>query len=165
MPVGSETIIVGQYTATWNSVALGIMEGDAGVPTIYPAIKGQPIDNTDKYGKSRIDGIYLGADWFAAFVAMEYKAGTKGVVWPFATWGQMGVIGRLWYNLAQPLVLTAVSGTPAASSPASLTASKALIDPGAQPRLVYGPSLRTLSCLMTLLPYDSGGSVVWFTET
>ena len=56
MPVGSEVLVDGQYTLTYNSVALGIMEGDSGIPTLEPTIHAQPIDKTDAYGENRRPG-------------------------------------------------------------------------------------------------------------
>ena len=51
MPVGSETLIDGQYTVTWNSTSLGIMKADDGIPTLEVNVKAQPIAGTDAYGK------------------------------------------------------------------------------------------------------------------
>lgn len=165
MPVGSETLICGQYTVTYAGSAMGIMEGDAGVPTIEYINHTEPINNTDKYGKTTIDDIYQGADAFCAFMAMEYKASTKAAWWPWGTFAQLGVIGRLGFNISSALVLTAIAGTPAAASPASITASKSLMASGNNTRLLYGPTLRKLPIRLRLYPFDSGGNVALWTET
>lgn len=166
MPAGGETLICGEYTATYNSVALGIFEGDAGLPTLQQQSKAEPVANTSKYGKSTIDAIGQGADWFLQFVCLEYKAGPLAAFWPFnATRGRMGVIGRLYYDLSLPIVLTAIAGTPAAATPATLTATRAILAPGYNTQLVFGPTLRKVPIRLQLLPYDAGGSIVWYTET
>lgn len=166
MPAGGETIIAGQYTCTWNSVALGIMEGDAGLPTLSHQTKAEQLANSDRYGKSTLDSIYQGADWFAQFTCMEYRAGSIAAWWPFGTLGLMGVISRLYFALAQPLVLTAIAGTPAAASPATLTASKSILAQGFNTQVLFGPTLRKLPIRLQLYPVDTGGGVIgWFTTT
>ena len=140
------------------------MEGDSGVPTISQVAHEEPVNNTDAYGKSKIDGIYQGGDWFAAFMCEEYKAGTIATWWPYGAIGVMGVIGRLRYGLSAALVLTAIAGTPAASSPATLTASKAILSSGFNTQLLFGPTLRKVPIRLDLLPYSSSG-IVWLTTT
>jgi hypothetical protein len=78
--------------------------------------------------------------------------------------GVMGVIGRLRYDLSQALVLTAIAGTPAASSPATLTASQAILAANFPWKLLFGPTLRKFPLRMDLLPYTATG-VVWYTES
>jgi len=166
MSAGSETILAGQYTVTYGGVAMGIMEGDGGVPTIEHSPHGEPVNNTDRWGKSMITAIYQGGDWFATYVCMEYKAGPISAFWPFGSMGAMGIIGRHWYDLAAALVLTSIAGTPAASSPASLTASKAILPPGYNTRLLYGPTVRKVPIRQILFPYDLGSSTYgWFSQT
>jgi hypothetical protein len=152
--VGGETIIDGQYTVTLAATTLGIMKADDGVPTLEPNIKAQPIAGTDAYGDTTIDAVWRGADWYCSMICMEYRAGVLTALWPFsATMGRLGVIGRLFYDMSSALVLTAVAGTPAATSPASLTASKAIIAPGFSNRLTFGPLVRTVPLRFLLLPY------------
>lgn len=167
MPVGGEVLIVGEYTATYGGVALGIFEGDAGLPTLSQQTKAEPIANTSKYAKTTIDAIWQGADWFMQFTCLEYKAGPRVAFWPFhATLSALGAIGRLYYGMASPLVLTAVAGTPAAATPATLTASKTILAPGYNTQLVYGPTLRKVPLRLQLLPYVLNGTTVGhFTQT
>lgn len=166
MPVGSETLIAGPYTATWNSVALGIFEGDASLPTIERTDVVEDVGNTSAYGRTIIDGVFLGSNWTAQMVCMEYKAGPLAAFAPYhATLGRLGTIGVLIYTLSQALILTAVSGTSAASTPASLTASKSLLLPGFAARLVYGPTIRKVPLRFRLLPYDSAGATIHFSQT
>lgn len=142
------------------------MEGDGGLPTLEGVNKQEPIGRTDAYGDTTIDTIYKGGDWFASMTCMEYKAGPIAALWPFGTLGLMGVIGRLGYGISTALVLTAIAGTPAASSPASLTATRAILAPGFNTRLLFGPKLRTVPLRFQLLPYLVGGtSPGWFSTT
>jgi hypothetical protein len=107
--------------------------------------------------------IYQGADYEAMFLAMEYKAGTTGAWWPYGTLGLMGIIGRLRYSLSAALVMTAIAGTPAAASPATLTASHALMSANFPTQLLFGPTLRKLPMQMDLFPYDTGGAAIgWY---
>ena len=162
MAAGGEVLIAGQYTTSYSSAAMGIMEGDSGVPTVSQSNEGENIGNTDKYGKAVIDTIYQGANHYAQFMCMEYKASTIAAWWPFGNQGIMGVIARLGFTMAAPLVLTAVSGTPAASSPASLTSTYGILSPGYNTQLLFGPTLRKLPIRMLLYPYSSGG-IAWYT--
>lgn len=166
MPVGSETLIAGAYTATFNSVALGVFEGDSGVPTLEHTMASEPVGNTSAYGKTVIDEIFQGANLFIAMTCIEYKAGPLAAFWPYhATLGRMGTIGRLLYDLSSALVLTSTAGTPAATSPATLTASKAILAPGFTPRIVFGPTLRKVPLRFRCFPYDSAGATIFFSTT
>lgn len=167
MAAGSETLIAGQYSVTWNSVAMGIMEGDQSVPTIEAQAESEPVASTDKYGRMNVDDVYLGANAFAQFVCYEYRAGTKACWWP---WGSSmwltGVVARLGYSLSQALVLTAIAGTPAAASPATLTASKSLLAFGYNTKLLYGPTIRKVPIRLRLYLYDTaGGALGYAVET
>jgi hypothetical protein len=156
MALGGETFIVGQYTVMWNSTALGIMQGEQGQPTLEYQPKGKPIQSSDAWGQTTIDVIYLGADVFMSFTCMEYEAGTQAAWWPWGSLGILGVIGRLYFDdLAQTLLLTDVTGTPAETFPATFTANKAILAEGFNTQLLFGPDLRVLPIRQRLLPYDT----------
>lgn len=168
MPVGGESVLAGQYLATLNSVTLGIHEGDAGVPAIEQRTEAELIQSSDAYGSMIIDGFWRGGNFTYQGVLQEWRSGSKSALWPYAsTWGQHGVIARRLYDLAQPLVLTAVTGTPAqvAGDPNTLTASRAILMPGFSQKILFGPTLRKIPLQMLLLPFLSGGNVVSFTLT
>lgn len=166
MPVGSETLITGPYTATFSGVALGVFEGDAGLPVIEHTMSTESIGNTSAYGKSVIDDIQQGGNVFFAFTCIEYKSGPKAAFWPYhATLGRGPVVGTLLYDSSAALVLTSTAGTPAAASPATLTSSHCILAPGFGARLVYGPTLRKVPLRLRAYPYLAGGNFVWFTET
>lgn len=157
MPAGGETLVCGSYTVTYGGVACGIMKGDAGVPTLEQTTKAVPVNKTDKYGDSLLDLVYTGTSWRAMFTCMEYKAGSLAALAPFATLGLLGIIGRLHYNMASALVLTVVAGTPAAGSPSTITASKAILAPDFPSKLLFGPMVREVPISMNLLLVDTGG--------
>lgn len=145
---------------------MGIFEGDSGVPTVQHQLHAEMINNTDAYGKSLIDSVYQGSDYSFQATALEWAAKTVSVAFPWnATWGRMGVIGRLFYDLAQALVMTSVVGTPArnaAPAATSITASKTLVHPQYNVNIAFGPLLRRLPVRLAMFPYDSGGNIIWF---
>ncbi len=147
MPLG--TFVVGAYTGTFDSVALGIT--DEGYELSWePRL--EAIQKSDVYGDAMIDTIYRGVDYFCQTEFMEYKAGPIDAALTFAALGVVGVIGRLGSNEAEPLVLTATTGTPAAAAPASLTAPLAILAPGSNPRMQFNSRLRTIPVRFVLLP-------------
>lgn len=155
MSVGGEVLISGAYTATWNGVSLGLFQGEGGLPTITSVGKSKPIASSNLYGNTTIDDIHLGRDMYFEAILMEYTKGLTSI-WPFGSdWLSLGMpIGTLKRALARPLVLTAVAGTPASATPATLTATYAILSTDHQPKIVYGPELRTVPIRFQLFPYD-----------
>src|SRR5262245_58723339 len=146
MPVGNEELIVGAYATTYDSIALGIFQGEEGYPTLRQIPHSKPINSTDKYVKSKIDSIEQGVDYQFRGTLMEYpKALAAGVLYPFATFGkQPKPRGTLKYLHARALVLTAIGGTTATNSPATLTAMKAVYADEHTIELIYAPDLRAV---------------------
>lgn len=168
MSFGSETLVAGPYTATWNSAALGIFEGGGSLPTLQYQRFTEDIDNTSAYGRALLDGIYLGMAVFFQMVCQEYKAGSIGAAFPqHATKGRLGTIGVMEYaSHSASLVLTAVAGTTAATSPATLTSSKSCLAPGFTVSLAYGPTLRKVPLRLRAFVQDVGsGNAGFFSET
>lgn len=124
------------------------------------------INQSDAYADTIIDAIYAGGDHYLQFTALGYKSGSYTPMWPFGALGVFGVIGRLHSDLAQAFVLTSTTGTPAVATPATLTASKALLAANSNPRLLFDTSLRKVPIRLRLYPYDSGAGVIKvFTQT
>lgn len=166
MAVGGETFIAGEYTVSFNSVSLGILEGDSGLPSLEHTMAAEMIANTSSFGKTPLDGIFQGGSYFMPMTCLEYKAGPISAFWPYhGTLGRIGTIGTLLYAMSSALVLTATAGTPAASSPATLTASRAFLAQGFASRIIFGPTLRKVPLRFQLLPFTSGGNPVVFTTT
>jgi hypothetical protein len=74
-------------------------------------------------------------------------------------------IGTLASTKGVPLVLTAVANTPAASSPATLTAAKAIISPDQNLQMVFNSTLREVPLRWDILLQDvtAVGSLVVLT--
>lgn len=155
MPVGGEQLVAGPYTCTWNGAPLGIFEGDDRVPTIQQTPRAQRVENTDRWGRIPIDSVHLGAVTVFMGTLMEYPKALP-VLWPFGIWGaDVGPVGVLKYTLARPLVLTAISGTTAGDSPATLTAAKAIIADDFDVTLKFGPTVRVVPIKMDLFIYET----------
>jgi len=155
MSVGGEVLISGPYTATYDGASLGLFQGEGGLPTLTSVGKAKGIASTNLYGLSTIDSIHLGRDMFFDAILMEYGKGIR-VLWPFGSdWLSLGMpVGTLKRALSKALVLTAVAGTPAAATPATLTMSKAILADDHQGKIVYGPEVRTIPLRLQLYAYD-----------
>jgi hypothetical protein len=145
MPVGGESLVSGAYTITYGGAALGLFGGDSELPMLDQRTVGEDVNNTSLYGKALLDSIYQGNLVDFQFTCLEYgKAGVLTAAFPqSAVAGRLGTIGVLQYaSHAAQLVMTAVAGTPAAASPATLTAPKVCLAHGFAVRLAFGPTLR-----------------------
>jgi len=153
--------IAGRYTATFNSLALG--QTADGYRLSFQAFK--RLVTGDMYAESPQDAIFRGMEMFLAYRLVEYDAaGVESVFWPWdSTIWSMGEVGRMDVasSLVKSMVLTAVSGTPAATSPATFTASKTCLAEGFPVELLYAPDLREVPIRQRIYP-TSG---VFATET
>lgn len=160
------TFIDGAYTATYNAVAIGPTRQGFSLRFTF---NGQAIDRSDQWGDTYLDYIYRGGSCRMSADAMEYKAGTITPIWP---WGAIGTfitttnpIGRRASDVASTIILTSTANTPAATSPASLTATYAIIAEGQELALDFTSELREVPLIWRLLPYTSSGSHIWFSTT
>lgn len=151
-----DTVAAGRYSATYNSVDVGITQ--TGYELSLES-KWQEITPTDAFGDSIIDGVFRGGNCYCQFEGMAYKAGAITPFWP---WGALGIlattaapIGRLASDVASAFVLTATAATPAATIPATLTASKAILAPNNPAKLLFDSRLRTVPIRLQFLPYLS----------
>lgn len=158
--------IGGRYSCTYNAVDVGISEEGY---RIFAALKEEVINESDAFGGSLLDYFYRGGDWSIQAESKEYKAGSISPFWPWGALGQMtgsgAPIGRLASSVAKALVLTAVAGTPAATSPATVTAANAVLAPGQNGSLLFNSKLRRVPIFLAMLPYTSGGNVIWLVTT
>ncbi len=162
------TLIAGRMSATYNSVDVGITRQGH---EIEIQLKAEMIDESDLYGLSTIDALLRGGDAFYSATFREYKAGSISVLTrPFG--GTLGLLtnaanpmGVLASDKAQALVLTATANTPAASSPASLTASKALLAENYPVKIVHDSRLKELPVRMRLYPYASSSDTIFFSTS
>ncbi len=160
--------IAGRYTSTLSGLDLGLTRRGYEVQF---QLKAEMIDETDGYGLTPIDFIQRGAECAIEMLCREWKAATIGAAWQALT-GTFGVlssvaspIGRLGSDSAQALVLSSTANTPAASAPATLTATKAILSPNFNVNSAWDSRLRELPLRFLLLPYTSGGSVLFCSTT
>jgi hypothetical protein len=146
------TLIGGRYSGTLGGADLGITE--SGFTIIFNP-KAELINESDAYGLTLIDLFWRGIDVSTVFDSLEYKAGTITAAWPWGTLGAMGVIARLGSAIASSMVLTATAGTPAAATPATLTAARSLLEPGFNVSLLFNSKLRRVPIRFVNLPSDS----------
>lgn len=151
-----ETVVAGAYTGTWNSIAIGMTRNGF---TLSAEGKQEVINQTDLYGDTIIDLVYRGRDTYLEWVAKVWRNASPTLWWPWGAtigtiWTVAAPIARLGSAVAQSLVLTAVANTPAASKPATLTASKAILAPGFNASLLFDSRCRDVPLRMLALPTD-----------
>lgn len=122
------------------------------------------INESDLYGETIIDTVYRGGDTFIQFISRVYKAGSLTPWWPWGAnigelWNTVGVtpISRLGSVVASgfsAFVLTAVVATPAAASPATLTAPLAILAPGYNTELLFDSRARNVPIRLLCLPQE-----------
>ncbi|HYH65748.1 MAG TPA: hypothetical protein VD866_13710 [Urbifossiella sp.] len=163
------TFISGRYTGSYNSGDVGITRQGYDLEVVP---KQEMIDESDAYGLTTLDWIIRGADAFLQWISREYKAGSLAAFWPYGlTLGTLITaavpVGEQARNLAKAMVLNAVANTPAAAAPASLTASKVLLAPNYNARLLFDSRLREVPVRVQLLPYESSPSttLIFFSTT
>lgn len=153
--------IAGASTATWNSLALG--QSEDGYTTSHQSF--MELIRGDSYAETPQDGVYRGTEFDISWRAVEYNAaGIQTAFWPWsATIYTAGVPGRLAVAsaLAKALVLTSISGTTAATVPATTTFTYAIIKENFPVDITYAPRLRYVPLRMRIYP-NSG---VYATQT
>lgn len=161
MPLG--TFVPGVYTATWNSLSLGMVEGGF---NIRYRDKEKAITNTSTYADTKIDGIYRGRDVFIDFVLKEWSANIRKLMMPYQSqsgntdFGKLGQIGQLASGVAQAFVLTAEANSPAAAnSGGTWTFHLSKLAPENDVRFLLGPDERDIPILMDVLPYSDSGTI------
>ena len=91
-----------------------------------------------------------------------YNANALGALSPWVAFGGVYAaatpIAMLGTAKAQALVLTAVANTPAAASPATLTATKSIISPDNNFQLIFNSTLREVPLKWDVFLQDSGGT-------
>ena len=150
--------ISGPATCTYKSVDVGeirdgfrLIQTQAGVPV-----------TGDDYADSVQELIYRGGNCFMVFTLNEFST-TLNVLTNYGACGLIGQVGRqaIQSSLAGALVLTAVAGTPAASTPATLTATNAIMAEDFDIELLFDSRLREVPVRMRLLPFSSTGQRWW----
>jgi hypothetical protein len=147
------SFISGAYTATYNATTLGRIQ--AGFNVIHSVNK--QLVTGDNEGRAPQDAVMRGHNCLITFTLMEVEVNSaiKLAYWPWsATFGNYGTVGRtdVGSSLAKQLILTAVAGTPAATSPATLTAPLAICAEDQPIRVSFAPELRAVTLTMRLYP-------------
>lgn len=153
---GEGTLIAGPYTATYNAVDVGFTLDGFRYSHEYAA---EMINQSDLYGEMLIDLIYRGGNARINYTSRTYKAGSVSPFWP---WGSLytmftaaAPIARTGRSAAKAFVLTAVANTPAAATPATLTAAKAILAPNSGGELLFDSKVRNVPVQLLLLPYEA----------
>lgn len=163
------TFVAGAYSSAYNSVACGITRLGY---EIEITLKQETLNETDKYGLSTIDAVLRGGDCTLMAEFREYRAGSiSAMTRPFT--GTLGglltaasPIGRWATDVAVPLVLTSTPATTAVASPATLTASYALLAEGYPTKILMDSRLRNVPIKFQLYPWEyPSGTVSWFLTT
>jgi hypothetical protein len=140
----------GPYEMTYKGTSVGMMEGP---------IRGQDQHiaaaiRASLYGQTIIDWINQGMASFVAFTVKEWNAGAKAAMWQAGDApGQCVEAGVLMNTRAGALVLTALAGTPAATEgPVTRTYALAMLLPGHNVDVTFGPEERNVAIVMVALP-------------
>jgi hypothetical protein len=167
------TFVAGRYSATYqppgeSAYSIGIME--EGYQLQYRALA-SVINKSDAYGMTPIEAFHQGFEVFIAGSAREWIAGVHKMLNPINGWTggaggifSNGTIGVAHTDRAGTLVLTATAGTPAAASPASLTAAYAMLAENFDVSMLFGPAERLMPWRLRIWPYSSSG-IKFFTTT
>lgn len=148
------SFIAGQYTVTLGGSTVGQLAD--GIALEHQAFK--RLITGDNFAESPQDAVFRGMSLFAAYTLLEYNAtSARAAFWPYgSTYLTMGVVGRLDSALIAQLILTAASGTPAASTPASVTLPKAILAEGFPVSILFRPDLREVPIRQRIYPDASG---------
>lgn len=116
--------IAGHYDATWDGDDIGsTRDGFRLRETMHAEMI---LD--DEYGDAPVDGVNRGCEVLITLDYIDYDLVKDAIYAHVGTEGDvLSNVGKLLTGLAKTLVLTAKTGTPAASGIATLTADKAII--------------------------------------
>jgi hypothetical protein len=151
---------------TYKTTSVGLMEGPI---RTQQNIIGLPI-RASVWGQHIIDYISQGGGHFIVFTVKEWMTGAKQCMWPFnASHGVYPITGELLNAYAGAVVMTALTGTPANTvGPATRTYNLALLLPGHNIDVTFGPMERNVPIVMCVLPEQSAtavGKAVYLNDT
>jgi hypothetical protein len=149
------SFIAGTYSATYNSLDLGIIEDGF---TIEWTSRAEDIVS-DVNGDAKVDGVYRGLEMNVSFILNEWDAaGAQGAFWPFAaTLGEIGQIGRLLTSMSKTLILTKCGST-ANQVPATITFTQAILSPGFNVSTLFTNKHRKVPLQMSILPVGTNST-------
>lgn len=166
--------VAGRYSATIqypgeSAKSLGIMQSDGFA--VYWTKGLDVVDDSDAYGSgTTIEAFYQGINMGVSAVAKEWIDGVIESMNKFNGWAgtgastfSLGVIGQAETDKAGVLVLSATAGTPAATSPATMTFTYAMQNQD-EIKFNLSPKHRTVALNFRIYPYLSS-TVKFFTST
>lgn len=154
------SFIAGAYTATMESDSVGQIQDGIGISHRYTT---EDIIG-DNYANTVQDAVFLGVpEMRGRFVLMEYNAvGAVNTFWSMnsAAFLTQPTVGTLMLATATEFLMSAVAGTPAANTPATLRFPKSHLAPDYPVEILFSPRLRTIPIELRFLA-ESGvfGSV------
>ena len=156
--------IGGPYSMTYNALTSGHTEEGFRVEEdlMTEEVRG------DAHGDTLVDEFYRGTNVSIRFTAIEYSAeGIATMMAPHSatpgTRGSGGIISRLMEALSKQVVLTVLAGTPAATNPASLTATKAIRT--GKTGFTLTSKMRKTELTLRLYPIAASGVLQHYTTT
>jgi hypothetical protein len=153
----------GPYSATWAGNDIGLFEGPV---RLQQSLFGLPV-RASQWGNTIIDYIIQGGGYFGVIVVKEWTTASRAFMWPFGS--TMGIVdepGRLFSAYCQPLVLTALASTPAATyGPVTRTYALTATLPGHNLDIVAGPMERNVVVAIGILPEPSGRKARFLVDT
>jgi hypothetical protein len=162
-----ETVVAGAYHGVYNAVDVGYTQN--GFEVQFDSFA-EEVNETDAYGQTLIDLVYRGGTHYILYESKVFKAGSVTPFWPWGTGlgvlvTPTGPIGRLGSLAAAPFVMTVTPATPADAPTAlidTLTASKAILAPNSNLRLLFTSKVRTVPTRLVCLPTETAGIVTAF---
>lgn len=149
--------VAGQYTATIGASPVSIGQVKEGFRRTHEFFK--RLITGDNFAEAKQDAVYRGGDVHVQFTLLEYDAaGTATLIWPYGTFGDLGVIGVLDTSVATPLILTAIAGTTAATRPATMTFPTCVLAEGYPVELLFAPDLREVPLRLRCYPNPTAGA-------
>lgn len=154
------TFIAGPYTTAYNSNSLG--QAEDGLTLSFTHFDEQITG--DNFAEAVQELITRGVNAYLSATLLDYSAaGIQGLIWPsHGTFGTIGQVGRVsgiaigGVTIAKSMVLTAVAGTTASSTPATLTLALCRLAPGFPVNLLFAPRLRRVPFQVQSLPSAAG---------
>ena len=161
--------IAGAYTTTLNpkgagAVALGYTRQGYSLNFVQ---RGERLEETDLYGLSLIDIVGRGCQLTIDTICKVYAAATRDAIFPWtATFGRVYAaatpIAQLASTSPDILIMTAVANTPAAASPATLTANSVKLSPDNNVNLIFSSVIREVPLRWDVLTIDTTGTGTLF---
>lgn len=145
------SFIAGQYTVTAATQSVGQIQ--EGVKISHSFMK--QLITGDNMAETAQNAVFRGADVSVEYRLMEYNAaGAALVFWPYgsAYLTMDTVIGALDSSVADQLIMSALAGTPAAATPATITLASCVLYEGYPVDILFAPELRTIPIKQRVYP-------------